>query len=118
MIKRDSLLIALGAFAPLSPRTDQADVALQGIPQLRQLIEAKFSKPTPHRCHSTIALTRIHVIVRLICARAHRPKFQKNEPFPSAADSFLAEQGRNTVLCPYEQSRKEEQWRTNDKRHG
>src|SRR5262249_34191068 len=91
MIKRNALLIAFGALAPFSARTNQANVPLQGVPKLRQLIEAKFSQPAPHTCHSAIAFARIHVIVRLIRAPAHRPELEKNETFPVAADPFLSE---------------------------
>ena len=116
MIKWDGLLVALGAFAPLSPRTDQADVALQGIPQLRQLIEAKFPKPAPHTCHPSVAFARINIIVCLIPVPAHRPEFQKNESLPVATDPFLAEQDRSAVLRPDEQRNKDEERQANDER--
>src|SRR5207253_7588876 len=82
MIKWDGLLVALGAFAPLRPRTDQADVALQGIPQLRQLIEAKFPKIGRASCRERVENWRVGVIVCLIPVPTHRPEFQKNESFP------------------------------------
>ena len=91
MIKWDASLIQFGAFAPFSPRTNQADVPLQRVPKLWQLIEAKFSQPAPHTCHSAIAFARIHVIVRLICTPAHRPEFEKSETLAIAADPFLSE---------------------------
>src|SRR5690348_6135199 len=95
MIKRDRLLVALGAFAPLGSRTNQANVPLQRVPQLRQFIETKLSQPAAHTCHSAIALARIHVIVYLIPAQAHCPKFHKNEALAIATDPFLPEQDRS-----------------------
>src|SRR5436305_13922661 len=116
MIKWDGLLIALGAFAPLSPRTNQADISPQRVPQLWQLIEAKFPQPASYARHSAIAFARIHVIVRLISAQAHCPKLQKNESLPVATDPFLAKQDRSAVLRPNKQRRKNEERRANDER--
>src|SRR5216117_1609613 len=90
MIKRDCLLIEFGALAPLRAWTNQADVSLERVPKLRQLIEAKFPQPTPHRRHTTIAFSRVNVLVRFIAA-SHCSEFEKNEPSSVTADSFLSE---------------------------
>src|SRR5881296_713543 len=64
MIKWDCLLIAFGALAPLRAWTNQADVSFERVPELRQLIEAKFAQPTPQRRHTTIVFSRVNVLVR------------------------------------------------------
>src|SRR5262249_44915307 len=102
MIKWNRLLIALGALAPLRAWTNQADISLERVPKLRQLIESKFSQPTPHRSNTTITFARVNVLVLMIQAPAHRAEFEKNETFPVAADSFLAEEDGPAVLPPYE----------------
>src|SRR6266700_1067757 len=99
MIKRDCLLISFGALAPLCAWTNQADVSFERIPKLRQLIEAKFPQPTPHRRHTTIAFSRVNVLVRFIAA-SHCSEFEKNEP--------------SSVLDPYKQRDKHKERNAND----
>src|SRR2546430_16933544 len=113
MIKWDCLLISLGALAPLRPRSNQADVSFERVPKLRQLIEAKFPQPTPHRRHTTIAFSRVNVLVRFIAA-SHCSEFEKNEPSSVTADSFLSEKNRTAVLDPYKQSDKHQERNAND----
>src|SRR5438309_5192044 len=102
MIKWDRLLIALGALAPLRAWTNQADISLERVPKLRQLIEPEFSQPTPHRRHATIIFARVNVLVCMIRAPAHGSEFEKNEPFAVTAYSFLPEENRTAVLYPYQ----------------
>src|SRR5437899_12745254 len=59
MIKRDGLLITFGALAPLRTRTNQADVAFEGIPKLRQLIKTQFTHPTPHGRYKPTYYSRV-----------------------------------------------------------
>src|SRR5215469_4108488 len=113
VIERDALLIALGTLAPLRPRTNQADVAFQSIPKLRQFIEPKFPQPSPHTRHSGIAFARVNIFVGLNPATAHRPEFNKNETFSVEADSFLSEEDRSAVSQPDEQRNENEERRTN-----
>src|SRR6266536_2682560 len=89
MIKRDGLLITFGALAPLRTRTNQADVAFEGIPKLRQLIKPKFPQPTPHGRYTTIAFSRVDVFARLIRSLTHRAELKKNKTSSVAPDSFL-----------------------------
>src|SRR3954453_23115182 len=99
MIKRDCLLITFGALAPLRAWTNQADVSLERVPKLRQLIESKFPQQTPRSRHTTIPFSRINVLIRFVRA-SHCSEFEKNEPPSIPTDSFLAEKGRPTVLHP------------------
>ena len=115
MIKRDRLLIACGALAPFRTRTDETDVALECIPKLRQLVEAKFPHPTPDRGNAPIAFASVNVVLsRLICPPAHRSELEKNETSPVAANSFLSEKDWTAVLHPYQQRDKHQQRSAND----
>src|SRR4030095_4993707 len=91
MVKRDGLLIALGALAPLGARTNQADVAFEGVPKLRQLIQAKFPQPPPYRGDAMIAFSGVNILHRTIRALPHRAEFKKNEASAIAANPFLPE---------------------------
>src|SRR5438552_19123822 len=91
VIKRDALLIAFGALAPLGAWANQANVAFQRGPKLRQLIEPKFPQPPTHTRHSGIAFARVNIFVGLIRTTAHSQEFEKNETFSIAAYSFLSE---------------------------
>src|SRR5438477_4615271 len=109
MIKRDRLLIAFSALAPLGTRPNQADVAFECIPKLGQLIESEFSQPAPHRSHATVIFARINVFVGLVGAPAHGPEFEKNEPFAVTTNPFLPKENRFAVLYPYEHRNKHEE---------
>src|SRR6266568_2500947 len=72
MIKRNCPLIAFGAFIPLRAWTDQAHVALEDIPKLRQLVEPQFAQPTPKGSDPRVAFARVNIVVLLYGAQAHR----------------------------------------------
>src|SRR5262249_28991220 len=115
MIKRDRLLIAFSALAPFRARTNQADVAFERVPKLRQLIQSKFPQPTSHRRNATIAFARVNAFfLSLVRLAVHRSEFEKNESSPVTANSFLPEKDRTTVFHPYEQRHEHEKRRAND----
>src|SRR2546430_8236557 len=114
MIKRDGLLIAFGALAPLRTWTNQADVPFQRVPKLRQLIESKFPQPTPDRSNAAIAFSRVDVFARLIRSLTHRAELKKNKTSSVAPDSFLPKKNRTAVFAPDKQRDNYEQRSTND----
>src|ERR1051326_8998978 len=114
MIKRDGLLIAFGALAPLRPRPNQANVAPEGIPKLRQLIEAKLPQPSAHRSHAMIVFACVNVIVWFFGPSVHCTELKKSKSSAVAAYSFLAEQNRAAVLYPYGQGNNQEERSTKD----
>src|ERR1700704_6520452 len=61
MVKRNFLLITLRAFDPFRARPDQAHVAFEHIPELRQFIESKFAQPSPDARDARIAFARINI---------------------------------------------------------
>src|SRR4029077_648656 len=113
MVKRDCLLIAFGALAPLGAWTNQANVSFERVPKLRQLIESKFPQQTPHTRHRTIPFSGVNVLIRFI-GGSHCSEFEKNQPSSFAADSFLPEKHRTAVLDPDEQSDKHKDRSAND----
>src|SRR3954466_7626675 len=101
MIERDNLFVTLGAFRPFGPWTDQAHIAANHIPELRQFIETQFAKPPANPGDARIALPGINVgrfIITLGCA--HRPKFESREQFPLPADPWLPKNSGTSALNP------------------
>src|SRR5262249_16854021 len=113
MIKRDSFLIAFGAFAPLRAWTNQADVSFERVPKLRQLVEPKFPQPAPPSCPTTLVFSCLIALVRFMGA-FHCSKFEKDEPFAVTADSFLPEKDGTAVLHPDEKRDKQKERSAND----
>src|SRR5215216_5082811 len=96
MVKRDRLLVPFGALAPLRARTNQADVAFERVPKLRQLIESKFSQRPSDRRDTAVAFSRVDIFVCFLTA-PHRSEFEKNEASPVATDPLLSEKDRPAV---------------------
>jgi len=70
MIKWNLFLIPFGALDPLRARADQAHVALEDIPKLRQLIEPQFPQRSSGMRYAGIILPRVK-IGRLLVQVAH-----------------------------------------------
>src|SRR5437667_12538255 len=62
VVKRDLLFVALDTFFPFRSRTDQAHVAFEHVPQLRELIEPQSSEPFSYWRNSGIVLARVKVV--------------------------------------------------------
>src|ERR1043166_574986 len=116
VIKRDGVLVPFSALAPLGAWANQADVAFERVPELRQLIEPKFPQPPAHTGHSRIALARVNVCVRVLAAATHGAEFEKNETFSIASNSFLSEQHRSAVVERDEERNKNQERGTNHQR--
>src|SRR4029077_20835240 len=73
MIKRNLFFVALRALYPLGAGTDQAHLACQYIPKLRQFIETQLSQPAADLRNTRVAWPCVEVIV-LIETHLHRPE--------------------------------------------
>src|ERR1700730_9332901 len=63
MIKRNLFFVSLRALYPLGTRTDQAHLACQYIPKLRQFIETQLSQPAADLRNARVTWPRVNVIV-------------------------------------------------------
>src|ERR1700719_5407342 len=96
MIKRNLFFVPLRALYPLGTRTDQAHLACQYIPKLRQFIETQLSQPAAKPRHTRVIWPRVEIIV-LIEAHLHRPELVGGERVPLAANTNLPENRRSSV---------------------
>src|SRR6266480_539625 len=60
VIKRNFFLVALGTLCPLRAWPNQAHVAPEHIPKLRQLVEPEFSQPAAQLRYSRVSLARVN----------------------------------------------------------
>ena len=122
MIKWNLFLIPFGALDPLRARADQAHVALEDIPKLRQLIEPQFPQPSSGMRYAGIILPRVKIgrlfshLIRV--AHKHRAELicRKNVTF--ATDTGLPEDCRSAVLHPDEQENQQKKRCQNQKQSG
>src|SRR5215472_4669303 len=100
MIKWNCPFIALGALDPFCAWTNQADIALENIPKLRQLIKPEPPQPPADSGNTRIAFMGVKIFIWRIEARTHRPKFEKRERFSVTAESLLLKKNRTPVSDP------------------
>src|SRR2546423_8729170 len=101
MIEWDFLLVALRAFDPFRAWSDQAHVAAQNVPELRQLIEPALAQPPPHSRNPRIAFARLNVRLHLAGGLiAHRPQLKHREKPILTAYARLPEQDRPSAPQP------------------
>src|SRR5262249_61328486 len=81
-------------FAALRPRTDQAHVTADDVPQLRQLVEAPAPQPAADRRDARIRFGRPHRTRYVFGAVDHRAELQDAERPVVEADALLAVAGR------------------------
>src|SRR6266513_3729197 len=75
MIKRYLFLIPFGASDPLRAWSNQAHVAFEDIPKLRQFIEPQFPKPAPGTGYARIVVSRVEIGRILVqVTQEHRAK--------------------------------------------
>jgi hypothetical protein len=83
---------------PFGPRTDQAHVAAQHIPQLRQFVDPGGTQEPADARDPRIAGVRVGIVVRSL--RAHGAKFDDFERHVVFPDAPLAEENGTAILQP------------------
>src|SRR5262249_28331663 len=81
--------------AALGPRSDEAHVALDHVPQLRELVEAPAPEPAADRRDARLALRRPDRTPFLLGADDHPAALPRPERAPVQADALLAAQTRS-----------------------
>src|SRR2546426_1010847 len=61
MIKRNLLFVALHTLEPLRAWPDQAHVAFEHIPKLRQFVQAELAQQAAEASYPRIVLTRVNI---------------------------------------------------------
>src|SRR5947208_16246667 len=101
MITRNYLLLAFGALGPFRARTDQAHVALEDIPKLRQLVDPQFPQPAPNRRYARIILAGVNIGCLLVqVPHEHRAELVCSENVTFAPDPQLSEDRGTATLHP------------------
>src|SRR6266567_6293514 len=119
MIERNCFLVALSASDPFRAWTNQAHVALEDIPKLRQLIEPEFPQPAPRTGYARIIFARVEIGCLVVqVAHEHRAELicRKNVTF--APDTRLPEDCRSAAFHPNQQENQREKRRGNQKENG
>src|SRR6266487_7159434 len=119
MIKRNLFLIPLGAPDPLRAWTDQAHVAFEDIPKLRQLIEPQFPQPAPGARYARIIFASVEIGCLLVqIAHEHRAELICCKNVTFAPDTRLPEDCRSTAFHPNQQENQRKKRRGNQKEDG
>src|SRR6266568_6856566 len=101
MIERNCFLVALSASDPFRAWTNQAHVALEDIPKLRQLIEPEFPQPAPRTGYARIVVPRVEIGRILVqVTHEHRAKLVCRKDTTFAPDTRLPKDYRTAALYP------------------
>src|SRR5439155_20823586 len=101
MIKRNRLLISFGAPDPLRAWTDHAHVALEDIPQLRQLVEPHFPQPASNTRYARIIFASVEIYRLLVqVPHEHRAELVCSKNVTFASDPQLSEDCGSAALHP------------------
>ena len=76
------------------PRTDQAHLSSQDVPQLGKLVDARGAQESSKPC-DPVGVGRIPDLVR--AGRAHRPELEHRERLSTEPGTDLAEQNRRAL---------------------
>src|SRR6266478_1318606 len=119
MIKRYPLLILFRAPDPFRAWTNQAHVALEDIPKLRQLIEPQFPQPAPGAGYAWIIVPRVEIGRILVqVTHEHGAELVCRKDMTFAPDTRLPEDGRSAALHPNQEENQWEKRRENQKKNG
>jgi hypothetical protein len=109
VVEGNALFVPLGAFTPLRPRTNEADIPFEGVAKLGQFIEAKLSQPSTYTRNPRIIFARVYIFIRVIRPTPHCSKLEKDKALSVATYSLLPKENRSAVVHPDQQRDKNEQ---------
>ena len=93
-VERNLLGQLLDELRPLGPRADEAHVADQHVPQLRQLVEPRAAQEAADRRDAVVVLPRPHRAGCRLGVLPHRTELVDREDAAVLADALLVIEGR------------------------
>ena len=117
-VVRDLVLELVDEGRPLRARTDDRHLALEHVPDLRQLVERGAAKEGADASSSRVVAHRPDRTGARLCVDAHRAELQNHELAPVQPHAHLTIEDRAAILEPDQQCNDGQEGQQHDHRHG